>query len=328
MPKITINNYVFFIAALCSMSVSYLLFGVSSIAFAAISVIHSFVIHSAKDKNGDYLYTFVWMLNIVLACYIGFVFKLSLVFYIFLFIVSNYYYLSYNKDPFSDKAIPFVVVFSTLGTTLSSASYELFAPCFIGTFFSLAALRIAYKNKMDFSGFKSGLFSRSLYANRNRDVMISSFVYSVFLFLSLFLPEYLGLQRVYWSSLTFVFLLPPQGKDIIKNTIIRFVGGVLAALAVVQIVNIGFHTRMLGFIILLVFVFLYPTFNTANKFIKTFNLSLLILLLIEYSFFWSNPNYVLPDARIYETLLGGCIAIVAGFVLNLLNKHKRSEIKD
>lgn len=323
MPKITISNYVFFIAALCSMSVSYLLFGFSSLAFAGISVIHAFTIHSAKNKNGDYFYTLIWVFITVLACYIGFEFKLSLVFYLFLFLVSSYYYLSYSKDPFSDKAIPFVIIFASLGTTLKSVDYQLFIPYIIGTIFALIALRIGYKNKLDFRGLKSGLFSSSLYANRNRHIILSSFVYSIFLFLSLFLPEYLELKRVYWSALTFVFLLPPQGKDIIKNTILRFLGGVLAAFAVVFIVNIELGTRILGFIIILIFMFLYPTFNNSTRLIKTFSLSLLILLLLEYSFFWSDPNYTLPDTRIYETFIGGCIALAASFVLNLLDKYRR-----
>lgn len=320
---ITVNNYVFLAAAAGSMLLSYILFGISSLAFGAISVIQTFIIYSAKDKNGDYLYTLVWIINTILACYIGFEFKLSIGFYLFLFIVANYYYLSYNRDPFSDKAIPFVIVFATLGTTLKNIEYQEFTPFLIGAFFSLLAFRIAYKNKLNFEGFKTGLFSRSLYTNRNRNVIISSFVYSIFLFLSLFIPEYLGLNRVYWSSVTFVFLLPPQGKDILKNTIFRFLGATIAALAVVVLVNTGYHSRLLGIIIILIVVFLYPTLNkSSNKLMKTFSMSFLVLLLIEYSLFWNKPNYTIPDARIYETFIGGCIALVANFSLNILNKHK------
>lgn len=323
MQKITINNYVFLIATLCSMLLSYILFGISSLAFAAISVIHTFVIHSAKEKNGDYFYTLIWVVITILACYLGFKFKLSLIFYLLLFIISIYYYLSYSKDPLSDKAIPFVIVFITLGTTLTSVDYQMFIPYLIGGFVALLTMRIAYKNKLDFTGLTSGLFSSTLYANRNRNIILSAFVYSIFLLLSLFLPEYLGLKRAYWSSLTFVFLLPPQGKDILKNTIFRFLGGLLAAFAVVLVINIGSHTRFLGLIIITIAVFLYPTFNKSNKILKTFGLSFLILLLIEYSFFWTDPNYSLPDARIYETFIGGCIALTGGFVLNLLSKYKR-----
>lgn len=323
MLKITTNNYVFSIAALCSILLSYALFGFSSLAFAVISVIHTFVIHSAKDKNGDYFYTFIWMIITIAAFYIGFEFKLSFVFYIFLFIVSIYYYLSYNKDPFSDKAIPFVVIFATLGTTFKSVNYQMFIPYLIGTIIALTTLRIASKNKLDFTGIKSGLFSVSLYVNRNRNILVSSVIYSIFLFLSLFLPDFLGLKRIYWSSLTFIFLLPPKGTDILKNTMFRFVGGLLAAFIVVFIVDIGFHSRILGFIVLLVFIFLYPSTGNSTRLIKTFGLSLLILFLLEYSFFWDNPGYSLPDARIYETFIGGCVALLGGLTLNLLNKYRK-----
>lgn len=326
MQKITTNNYVFFIAALCSMLFSYFLFGYSSLSFAVISVIYTYIIYSAKENNGDYLYTLIWMIIAVIACCIGFKFKLSLVFYLFLFVVSNYYYLSYNKDSFSNKAVPFIVVLATLGTTLKSIDYQFFIPYFIGVLTALVAFRIAYKNKLDFSGLKSGLFSSSLYASRNRNIILSSFVYSLFLFLSLFLPDQLGLKRVYWSSLTFIFLLPPQGTDILKNTVFRFLGAVIAAFSVVLTINILPHSRILGIIIILLSIFLYPTCNqSSNKLIKTFSISFLVLLLLEYSLFWNNPNYSLPDARIYETFIGGCIALVACFVLNLLNRKKNNK---
>lgn len=325
MFKIGANNYVFFIAAVCSMAFSYALFGVSSLAFAAIAVIHTFIIHSAKEKNGDYVYTLIWICITVTSCYIGYHFKLSVEFYLFLFIVSTYYYLSYNKDPFSEKAIPFVIVFATLGTTLKTIDYHMFAPYLFGAIISLVAMRIAYKNKLDFTGFKAGLFSGALYANRNRHIIVSSLIYSIFLFLSLFIPDYLGLERVYWSSLTFVFLLQPQVTGIVKSTILRFVGGVVAALAVAFIINSGLHTRLIGILILLAFLFLFPTFNNSNKLGRTFCLSFLVLLLIEYSLFWGNPDNTLAHARIYETFIGGCVALLGGLALHLVNRLKKKD---
>lgn len=322
MQKITVDNYIFFIASLLAMLLSYAFIGVSGIAFAVIAVIHTFAVYSAKDQNGDYVYTFIWLVITIAACYVGFYFKLTPLFYLFLFLVAIYYYLAYNKDPFSDKAIPFVVVLSTLGTTLSEVNLQMFVPYILGTVFTLIGFRLVYKDEWNIEGFKGGLFSKKLYANRNRNVLASALVFGVFLSLSMFLPHHWGLERVYWSSVTFIFLLPPGGTNIVKNTVLRFIGAVLASYAVVLIINVD-HSRIFGFIVILALVFFFETAGKLGFLVKTFTISFLVLLLLEYSFFWDKPNYVMPDARIYETFIGGCLALLGSFALNLLQKVKK-----
>lgn len=306
------------------MSLSYFLGGFSSIAFALIAVIFTFVIYSAKPKSGNYLYSFIWVINIMLSCYVGYEFKLSIFFYVFLFAIAVYYYLSYTKDPFSDKAIPFIVILSSLGTTLKEVSFGMFIPCFLGAFFTLLSFRIVYKDKWNMDGFQTGLYSKSLYANRNRNVLLRALVFGLFLSLSLFFPQYLGLERPYWSSLTFVFLLFPQTSHVVRNTVQRFIGAVLAAFTVVIIASLVGDSRIAGLIVIMILVFLFPTFNKLNKLVKAFAVTLLILLLLEYSLAWSNLDYPLLDARIYETFIGGCLAILGSFALNFLDRLKKN----
>ncbi|MBO1916548.1 FUSC family protein [Providencia rettgeri] len=61
---------------------------------------------------------------------------------------------------------------------------------------------------------------------------------SVFLFLSLSIPDYLNLYKPYWAPLTFIMLLHPKEMHIIKATLLRFLGSLLAAVFVISMFSI------------------------------------------------------------------------------------------
>lgn len=313
------DNFVFVFSALLSALICYLFLGAQSITLSAVAVLFTFVIYSAKPNNGDYLYTFLWLILILIGCYIGIWLKLSVGFYIFLFIVSSYYYISYQRDSFSDRAIPFIIIYASLGTTMKGFSIDsVFSFC-IGSIVALIVMGLVHRNKIEFSAFKTGLFSKSLYANPPH-ILLSAIIFSSFLFLCLYLPDKMGLQRPYWVPMTFVILLKPKDENIIKNTLTRFWGSVIGAIVVLIILKADVHYKFIDLLIIAICVFLLPSFFKLSNLYKTFGITVFILLLLELAGYWNDPNYSLPDTRIFETFIGGSLALIASVVLKKSRK--------
>lgn len=320
--KITIDNFIFISSAIISGTICYLTLGYGNITLGIISVMFTFLIYSAKPNNGDYAYTFLWLSIIMISCFIGISLKLSLGFYLFLFAISNYYYISFNRDVLSDRAIPFVVIYASLGTTIESMDYQSVIAFFIGTVVALVILGVGHKNKIEFKAFKTGLFSRSLYKNPPH-VLYSSLLYSCLLFLCLYLPDMMGLERAYWAPMTFIILLKPKENNTIKNTIDRFIGCTGGAIMVFLIMKLDVNYQIINWILVVVFVFFLPSFYKLNNLPKSFAITVFILLLLEMAEFNKDPNYNLPYARICETFIGGALAIIGSVTLKFLRKHSK-----
>lgn len=316
---IGIDNFIFITCALVSALVCYLTLGVENITLGVVSVMFTFVVFSAKPDNGDYVYTFLWVAIILLGCYIGILFHLSVAFYLFLFFVSVYYYISFERDTFSARAIPFMVIYASLGTTMKALEFKSALSFLMGSVIALIILGFAHHRKIEFTAFKNGIFSKTLYANPPH-IFVSAFVYSVLLFSCLYLPDHFGLERVYWAPMTFIILLKPKDQDTIKNTIDRFIGSIVGAVVVFILLNIEGHYKIINLGIIALCVFLLPSFFKLKNWVKTFGITVFILVLLESAEFWKDPNYTLPYARIYETFIGGMIAILGSFVLRQLQK--------
>lgn len=320
---ITKDNFIFLLCAVLSAVVCSLILGIDNVTLGVVSVMFTFIIYSAKPNNGDYVYTFIWISIILLGCYIGIYLKLSFGFYIFLFIISSYYYITINKDSFSDRAVPFLVIYASLGTSMKKLPLDSALAFLIGAVVALIVLGIAHQRKVEFTAFKTGLFSKTLYAN-SPHVLLNSIIYSLFLFLCLYLPNHLGLARTYWAPMTFIILLKPKDENIVKNTLGRFWGSVVGAIFVFILLHLDMHFKIINLVIIAVCVFLLPSFFKLNFFLKTFGITTFILVLLESAEYWKNPDYTLTYLRIFETFIGGSLAILASLLLKYLRKHNLS----
>jgi len=143
------------------------------------------------------------------------------------------------------------------------------------------------------------------------------------------LLDYLDLYRAYWAPLTFIVLLRPKEVKILKTTCLRFIGSLLGALFIIALFNLISFTHIdLYFCILGVVVFLLPSFLKLNYTAKTFAITVFVLLLLEETEFLHDPTYLLPFSRVYETLIGGCVAIVASIVLSKLRPEEEKRATD
>jgi len=316
------NNGVFFFIALLNSLVCFSFFGVIGAVFGVITVLFTHIIYEAKPEEGNVLYIWFLLLLVLAGAGIGFLLKLSVGFYFYLFCVSCFYYVAYNKDLYIDRTFPFLIIFSCLGTTLPAVKVELPLAYITGITISLFCLALLKHKNFDNNAFRNGLFARQTYTGE-KNILLRALIYSAFLFISLALPDYLDLYRAYWAPLTFIVLLRPKELNILKTTCFRFAGSALGALFIIALFNlISFTHIYLYFFILGVVVFLLPSFLKMNYTAKTFAISVFVLLLLEQTEFLHDPTYLLPFSRVYETFIGGCVAIIASIVLGKLRPEE------
>lgn len=94
---LTKDNFIFTISIILSALVCYVTLGAQFMTLGLISVMFTYVIYSSKPNSGEYAYVFLWLVIILTGCYIGIWLKLSIAFYIFLLLVSTYYYISLGE---------------------------------------------------------------------------------------------------------------------------------------------------------------------------------------------------------------------------------------
>lgn len=312
-----LNNGVFFIIAVLNSLICFALFGMIGSVFGVLTVLFTHIVYAAKPDNNIF---YVWFLLVLvlMGALVGHVLKLSVGFYIYLFLFSCFYYVIYNKDACVDRAIPFFIIFSCMGTTLPAVSVDMPLAYVTGITVSLLLLRFFNRKTKTDGPFSNGLFARGSYTG-NKNILLRAFVYSLFLFLSLFIPDYFDLYRPYWAPLTFIVLLRPKEMSILKITVSRFAGSVLGAtFLLVLYYFLGFNSVYVYYGLLAVAVFMLPTFLNANYIAKTFAITVFVLLLLEETEYLHDPTYLLPVSRVYETFIGGSIAIVASIALNAL----------
>lgn len=313
-----INNGVFLIIAIVNSMVCFTLFGVTGSVFGVLTVLFTHIVYAAKPDNKNILYVWFLLVLVVLGGAIGYLLKLSIGFYIYLFLFSCFYYVIYNKDAYIDRVIPFFIIFSCMGTTLHTVSADIPLAYITGITVSLLLIRIFNRRNTASNIFINGLFAKGNYTG-NKIILLRAFIYSLFLFLSLFIPDFFDLYRPYWAPLTFIVLLRPKEMSILKITFFRFAGSLLGATFLLTLYFIFGFRFIYGYYGLLVFViFMLPSFLNANYFAKTFAITVFVLLLLEETEYLHDPTYLLPISRVYETFIGGIIAVVASIALNAL----------
>lgn len=122
-------------------------------------------------------------------------------------------------------------------------------------------------------------------------------------------------------------LLHPKEMNIIKVTLLRFLGSLLAAAFVITMFSITKSKETYIYLsVLALTIFFIPTFFRLNYMLKTFSITVFVLLLLEETLFLHNPTYLLPISRVYETFIGGVVAILASLVLNIIRIIKKRKI--
>lgn len=316
------ENGIFFIMVLASSLTCYSLYGPIGSVFGVVTAIFSNMIYNAKKDTTNIFFLFFLLSTIIIGCWAGATLKLSVYFYIYLFIISFVYYFIFGKNDYIDRVIPFLIIFSCMGTTLHKVPLSMALSYLTGIAVCLIILTVLKHKNFESNAFKNAFLADNLFQSTNIK-FLAPLIYSIFLFLSLKIPDYFNLYRAFWSPLTFVVLIKPHGMDIIKIALHRFIGSILGAIFIILLINIIKQHHEAYIIILILFIFLLPSFLKGHYIVKTFGITTLILLLLEETLFLSDPSYKLPYSRVYETLIGGSIAVLASAVLKIARRFEK-----
>jgi len=308
------DSFVFTGSMLLSTVIIYPIIGIQGgIAWSSFSVLCTYSLYNAKPDQSDLLYISLWMFIIVGSTYIGRFLHLSPWFYFYLLIIAYCYYFFFGSDPVFDRAIRFVIILSTIGTTMPHITDGLPLGALIGSITALLICHYMTKKHYDLSAFKQGIFNQNLF-KLNTNIIPRALIYSFGMFICLWLPLYLGLNKNYWATLTFIMIMTPKAESVVQNTLLRFIGS-LAAVALLYLLFQLPNIHKVIIIALFLFSFILPLCFGKNFAIVTFAVTCYSLTLVEISGYWQNPTYSLLIDRVLETCIGGIIAILISIIL-------------
>lgn len=293
---------------------TYFIMGIEATLWSTLSVLHAYNIFSKPKDYKSYLYSFICSMSILVGIYLGYFLKLGYLFYFALIILSFFYYQLYDIDPALDLSMKYIIIFSTIGTTFTEDIIKgLVVGLLIGTVLTLLVC-YSLSHKEHLKTHISTLQIRERVLKFKLATVLRSLVYSAGLIACLFFSIYLNIGHFFWALLTFVFVLHPKSQSIVKLTIQRIAGTLLAVLLLYFL----FNTPMMpyiGFVSILILAFLLPMSNERNYAFASFCTTGFVLAVLEMSLYWQTPNYQLLSERILETLLGGFIALICSIIL-------------
>lgn len=314
------DSIVFLGSILVSMTILYPFAGIQgSIAWASLGVLSTFSLYNAKPDKSNPLYVLCWMIVIMSSVYIGRFLHLTPFFYLFLLSITYCYYFFFGRDPVFDRAFRFIIILSTIGTTMPHITNGLPLGASVGVLTALTICHFIKHKSHDLEAFKEGVFNHKLFKLKTH-LIPRAFVYSLGMFTCLWLPLYLGLNKNYWATLTFVVVMTPKADNVFHNTVLRFSGSFLAVILLYFIFQLP-DIKTVITISFFVFSFLLPMFFGKNFGVVSFFVTCYSLTLIEIAGYWANPTFSLLYDRLIETFIGGLTAICASFILNWMRKQ-------
>lgn len=296
----------------------------AAIAWTSFSVLATYALYNAKPDRSNLLYVALWMILIFSSSYIGQLFHLTWKLYLFLFVLSYFYYYLFGRDPVFDRAIRFIIILATIGTALPKMNDGLAIGGAIGTISALLISHYLLRKEIDLEAFKQGIFTHDLF-RLDTNLIPRAFIYSSGMFLSLIIPQMLGIEKNYWATITFLMVMTPKAMTVIHNTWLRFWGSVIAVIVLFILFQISQYIPvnrlyiMIG--LLLLFSFLLPICFKQSYLIVTLGVTCYSLVLVELTMYWDHPPMVeLLIDRIIETFIGGVIAIVTSLILKVMRE--------
>ncbi|EMB3082174.1 FUSC family protein [Providencia rettgeri] len=314
------DGFLFTSCILFSAVAAYLILDAQAAMWAAFSTLYSFNLFNAAKEYKNYAYTAFWLLMILVAIFIGDTLRLSMAFYVYLFVFSFIYYQLYGTDPVMDLTMKFMIIMSTIGTILPDISRSLALGFIIGSGVTLVTYYTLSHKMTRHSIITGALVEKNLFT-LHKNIIPRSMTYAVGLLLTLAIPRMLDLGHFYWTLLTFVFVLHPKTKGIIHITGQRVLGSLISVLLLYLLFNTPLMPYI-GLFAMVVFAFLMPmSFHHGYTFM-TFVVTSLILSVLEQVIYWRHPTYELLFDRVLETALGGAIAIMTSVILKLFRQEK------
>ncbi len=320
------DSFVFFGSMLLSALIAAQFMGIrSAIAWTSFSVLCTYSLYNAKPDRSNLLYVVFWMVLVLASAYVGRFFHLSWKYYLYLLGLSYLYYYFFGQDPVFDRAIRFIIILSTIGTALPKITDGLPIGSAIGTLSALIVCHLLLRKNSDLEAFKQGLFSHDIFRLQTH-LIPRALIYSFGLFLTLLIPHYLGIEKNYWATITYLMVMPPKATTVFNNSVTRFTGSIFAVVLLFLLFqlpypSLGISTTHYLIGLLFLFAFFLPLSFNKSFGVVTFTITCYSLVLVELAMYWNHPVVALLIDRVTETAIGGIIAVI----ISLLLKRSRGE---
>lgn len=309
---------------LLSALIIYPLVGIQNgMAWSSFAVLCTYALYNAKPDRSNALYILLWIAIIMGSTYIGRFLHLTPPFYLFLFIITYCYYFFFGRDPVFDRAIRFVIILSTIGTTMPHITVGLPLGATVGSITALIICHYLMRKNHDLDAFKQGIFTYEIF-KLNTNIIPRAFVYSLGMFACLLLPLYLGVNKNYWATITFIMVMTPKAETVIKNTLQRFIGSVVAVIILYFVFQIP-DQKTIIIAAFVLFSFILPMCFGPNITLVAFGVTCYSLTLIELVGYWHYPTESLLLDRLAETAIGGGIAIIVSIILKLMRHEGKAQ---
>lgn len=325
LPKVSFKSSIAFVSSmLISALIIYPLVGIQSgMAWSSFAVLCTYTLYNAKPDRSNVLYIAFWIFIIMGSTYIGRFLHLTPFFYVYLFIITYCYYFFFSRDPVFDRAIRFVIILSTIGTTMPHITVGLPLGATVGSLTALVICHYLMRKNLDLDAFKQGIFTYELF-KLNTNIIPRAFVYSLGMFGCLLLPLYLEVNKNYWAIITFIMVMTPKAEAVIDTTIKRFVGSVIAVITLYFIFQVPDQKTVIV-IAFVIFSFILPMCFGKNIILVAFGVTCYSLTLIELVGYWHYPTESLLFDRLAETAIGGGIAIVVSIILKAMRNENNTK---
>ncbi|EKT54191.1 FUSC family protein [Providencia sneebia] len=304
-----------------SFIITYSVAGIDATLWSSLSTLHGYNIFNKANQYKNIAYSFLCSLFVFLGAALGHYFGFSYLFFLILIISPFVYYQFYIVDSSLDISIKYFMIFFIIGATLNKSSFDgLVVGLLIGTIVTLLfCYSISRRQKIKFHQIRKYILIKR---NRiNSDLVYQSSIYSIGLLLCVLSSKAINTDHFFWAPLTFIFVLNPALKSIVRLTRDRVIGTLVVVLMIYFSFNISEVMPYIGFAYILLFSFLIPISNTKNNNIfGSFCITGLVLSLLEMSIYFDNTNYHLLAERIIDTLIGGAFAIVCSYFIKLVVK--------
>jgi len=160
------DNGVFLLISIINSGICYYFFGVIGLVFGFTTVLFSNLVYEAKEDKANIIYIWFLLSLAIMGGFIGFLLKISIEFYLYIFILAFFYYLMYGKDPTIDRTFPFIFIYSCyscyscIGTIFQNANIKMIYAYLTGITISLVLLSLLRYKKYENDSFKNGFFQK------------------------------------------------------------------------------------------------------------------------------------------------------------------------
>lgn len=301
------------------------------LVWASFSVLCTFALYNASRDKVNLLYIALFMVVILSSTFLGMLFQLGWQYYCFLFIITFIYYYQFGRGAVFDNGMRFIIILATIGTTMPAITNGLPIAGGLGIITALLVCSLLLHKAHDKNAFNLGLFQNERLTQSGKLIPRALF-YSTALFLCMVLPDFFGFEKNYWALITFLMVLPPKTISVVKNSLYRFIGSVLAVLLLYLLFELPNYfdlpINMIRYMILLFFIFAFilPLCFGKSFLLVTFGMTAYSMLVVELAMYWDEPTPALLITRVIETFIGGMMAIIAGLFIKWI-RPKMSHIE-